>query len=232
MSERRQCSNGVRATQVRWTIFQWVARGLFERHRLVFLVQVVVGLLQQGLNDTPEDGGEGGAWSKIAALSGYSPEALAFLLRGLQKDDPGDPPALWLQPQNWAMVNALAENEALGFRETTFRFGGKCPALRRVVQSCHPRNGEAAPRLAGSRSEALPETVGCAVFETGSTDFSVDAICSFYPTWRIRICRSRCGFELLSAFWSKLLTMRRPRSRSTLYYPLGSERRGRRRQTG
>ena len=29
------------------------------------LVQVVVGLLQQGLNDTPEDGG--GAWSKIAA---------------------------------------------------------------------------------------------------------------------------------------------------------------------
>ena len=42
----------------RWTIFQWVARGLFERHRLVFLVQVVVGLLQQGLNDTPEDGGE------------------------------------------------------------------------------------------------------------------------------------------------------------------------------
>ena len=46
-------------SSVRWTIFQWVARGLFERHRLVFLVQVVVGLLQQGLNDTPEDGGEG-----------------------------------------------------------------------------------------------------------------------------------------------------------------------------
>ena len=80
-------------------------------------MQVVVGLLQQGLNDTPEDGGEGGAWSKIAALSGYSPEALAFLLRGPQKDDPGDAPAPWLQPQNWAMVCALADVEALGFEK-------------------------------------------------------------------------------------------------------------------
>ena len=104
-------------SSVRWTIFQWVARGLFERHRLVFLVQVVVGLLQQGLNDTPEDGGEGGAWSKISELSGYSPEALAFLLRGPQKDDPGDAPAPWLQSTAWAMVGALAEQETLGFEK-------------------------------------------------------------------------------------------------------------------
>ena len=36
-------------SSVRWTIFQWVSRGLFEKHRLVFLVQLTIGLLQQGL---------------------------------------------------------------------------------------------------------------------------------------------------------------------------------------
>ncbi|KAH8076432.1 dynein light chain binding protein [Aureococcus anophagefferens] len=95
-------------SSVRWTIFQWVSRGLFEKHRLVFLVQLTIGLLQQGLAQTSEDGEQGsGPWAKISALAGYTPEGLAFLLRG-PRSGGEDPPAPWVTEAAWGMVQALS----------------------------------------------------------------------------------------------------------------------------
>lgn len=46
---------------LRWTIFKWVVRGLFEKHKLIFLTQLTFGLMQQNI---------------IGEECGYSPENL------------------------------------------------------------------------------------------------------------------------------------------------------------
>lgn len=52
---------------LRWTIFKWVVRGLFEKHKLIFLSQLTFGLLQQNI---------------LGDDSGFSSDNLKFLLFG------------------------------------------------------------------------------------------------------------------------------------------------------
>ncbi|CAM9358663.1 unnamed protein product [Ascophyllum nodosum] len=108
---------------LRLTVYTWVTRGLFEKHRLIFLTQVTFGLLEFGV---------------CGQDTGFSAEALTFLLRerhrenfdrgwGVANDYP--PPVDWLSAAAWEMVlklsslqgfaklaNAVAESEPR-FRE-------------------------------------------------------------------------------------------------------------------
>ncbi|CAM9840717.1 unnamed protein product, partial [Ectocarpus sp. 12 AP-2014] len=52
---------------LRFTVYTWVTRGLFEKHRLIFLTQLTFGLLKFGAF-----GGD----------TAYSAEALNYLLKG------------------------------------------------------------------------------------------------------------------------------------------------------
>jgi len=107
---------------VRWTIFQWVSRGLFEKHRLVFVVQLALGLLQQGASQMadlgdPDDMGSASnldkalkfPWAKIQQQVGYSNDGLHFLLRGPRKTSGEEPPAAWVSTAAWEMVQKLGD---------------------------------------------------------------------------------------------------------------------------
>jgi dynein heavy chain len=80
---------------VRWTIFTWVSRGLFEAHKLTFLTQLLLGLIAKGTI------GEG---------SGYDATGMNYLLRGPKKDG-DESPFDWLPDANWNAVKNLGELE-------------------------------------------------------------------------------------------------------------------------
>jgi len=81
---------------VRWTVFVWVQRGLFDRHRLVFLTQLTLGLLRAGGLLDPE-------------VSGFTEEGYSFLLRGPSRPGTTGSPVEWLSPTQWGMVLELSE---------------------------------------------------------------------------------------------------------------------------
>ncbi|PFH34573.1 dynein heavy chain family protein [Besnoitia besnoiti] len=77
---------------IRKTIFTWVARGLFERHKLTFVALLTFRLLQRGvLNDA------------------YDPECFNFLLRGPSKVVAETPLTEWLPNSAWYAVQKLIE---------------------------------------------------------------------------------------------------------------------------
>lgn len=77
---------------IRKTIFTWVARGLFERHKLTFVTLLTFRLLQRGvLSDT------------------YDAESFQFLLRGPVKPTPENPLQDWLPNSAWYAVQKLIE---------------------------------------------------------------------------------------------------------------------------
>ncbi|KAJ1444701.1 dynein heavy chain and region D6 of dynein motor-domain-containing protein [Pelagophyceae sp. CCMP2097] len=76
----------------------WVSRGSFEKHCLVFVVQLALGLLQQGA-------------MQIQMQVGYSADGLAFLLRGNRKNGGEEPPAAWVTQAAWEMVQKLSDLE-------------------------------------------------------------------------------------------------------------------------
>jgi dynein heavy chain len=78
---------------IRMTIYQWVSRGLFEKHKLIFLAQITLRLMQKGIIDTP-----------------YDPQMVDFLLRGPLKIDVERPAVLdWLPEASWFAVQKLIE---------------------------------------------------------------------------------------------------------------------------
>lgn len=103
-SEEAQRVDKLQST-VRFTIYRWVARGLFEEHRLVFLIQLCLCLLQRGLVDSRDDS----ALAKMCSLSGFNTGGLNFLLRGTFKEGCGEPPAPWISEVAWGMINALSD---------------------------------------------------------------------------------------------------------------------------
>ena len=80
-------------TTLRWTVFKWVVRGLFEKHRLIFLVQLTFSLMQQGI---------------MGEDCGYSPEGLRYLLLGPRTAFDGTSPVSWMTDAMWAGVKSLA----------------------------------------------------------------------------------------------------------------------------
>merc|ERR1719453_2785805 len=84
---------------LRMTIFTWVARGLFERHKLIFLATLTFGLMRRGtlgednlINQTEFD----------------------FLLRGPRKAGEENPLVAWLPTSAWDACAALADLEDFG----------------------------------------------------------------------------------------------------------------------
>jgi dynein heavy chain len=96
---------------LRVVICTWVMRGLFERHKLIFLTQLVFSLMQREV---------------VGQESGFGPKYLNFLLRGPIK--PGEEnPIEWLPQSAWDAVQALIEIEgferfASDFEENAPRF--------------------------------------------------------------------------------------------------------------
>lgn len=89
-------------TTLRWTIFKWVVRGLFEKHKLIFLVQLTFSLMQQGM----------------LTECGYSSEGLRYLLLGPRVGFDGSSPLSWINDNMWAGIKNLSTHE--GFE----RFAG------------------------------------------------------------------------------------------------------------
>ncbi|CAM9397628.1 unnamed protein product, partial [Discosporangium mesarthrocarpum] len=78
---------------LRITVYTWVTRGLFEKHRLTFLTQMTFGLMQAGA---------------FGAETGFTAEGLRFLLRGTKKMGE-ECPVDWLSEATWSMVQGLTE---------------------------------------------------------------------------------------------------------------------------
>ena len=79
---------------LRWVIFTWVSRGLFEKHKLTFLAQLSFGLMAKG---------------SIGENCGYDAEGMDFLVRGGKREE--ESPHGWLPDTNWGAVKALSELE-------------------------------------------------------------------------------------------------------------------------
>ena len=78
---------------MRFIIFTWVSRGLAEKHKIVFMGQIALKLMQRG--DTEEE---------------YIPEHLQFFIRA-PKVLGDECPLDWMSQQSWMSVQALAELE-------------------------------------------------------------------------------------------------------------------------
>ena len=80
---------------IRMTIYQWVSRGLFEKHKQIFLTQITLRLMQKGVINTP-----------------YDPQMVSFLLKCPIKPLIEKPATLdWLPDLAWASVQKLIEIE-------------------------------------------------------------------------------------------------------------------------
>jgi len=75
------------------TIYQWVSRGLFERHKQIFLSQLCFRIMQKGILEGVE----------------YNIQMMHFLLFCPSKIDPPNPPHLkaWLPDVAWGSVQSL-----------------------------------------------------------------------------------------------------------------------------
>ena len=80
-------------SSLRWTIFKWVVRGLFAKHKLIFITQLTISLMQQGLL--------GDEW-------GFSMEGLRFLLIGARGVPDGESPVPFLNNASWNGVKNLS----------------------------------------------------------------------------------------------------------------------------
>mmetsp|Transcript_22422 Transcript_22422/g.30704 ORF Transcript_22422/g.30704 Transcript_22422/m.30704 type:complete len:1916 (+) Transcript_22422:3-5750(+) len=80
-------------TTLRWTIFKWVVRGLFEKHKLIFLTQLAFGLMQQNI---------------VGEDCGFSSENLRFLLFGPRLGDEKSTIS-WVTDLMWNGVKTLSQ---------------------------------------------------------------------------------------------------------------------------
>ena len=94
-TEKTQRVKNLQST-LRWTIFKWVMRGLFEKHRLIFLTQLTVSLMQQGT---------------IGEDSGFSQQCLQALLLGPRSTGESQSPVSWIPDTIWSGVKSLAALE-------------------------------------------------------------------------------------------------------------------------
>eukprot|EP00920_Eleutheroschizon_duboscqi_P043021 GHVT01102391.1.p1 GENE.GHVT01102391.1~~GHVT01102391.1.p1 ORF type:complete len:1037 (+),score=104.37 GHVT01102391.1:382-3492(+) len=78
--------------QLRLTIFTWVSRGLFERHKLVFTSLLAFRLLQRG-----------------QLADGFDQRQFQFLLRGGTRTDVPNPLSEWLPDAAWNAVQKLID---------------------------------------------------------------------------------------------------------------------------
>ena len=78
---------------IRYTVYQWVSRGLFERHKLIFLSLITFRLMQKKIVDVQ-----------------YDPTELQFLLNAVPKPV-ADNPLDWLSNEAWGRIQRLIDLE-------------------------------------------------------------------------------------------------------------------------
>ena len=95
---------------LRMTIYTWVSRGLFERHKLIFLAQLTFNLLKRGiLGGDPSPSSSHTAAGMAQGSGARVPDShFQFLLRGPKKQVT-DNPLSWLPLPAWQAVQALSE---------------------------------------------------------------------------------------------------------------------------
>lgn len=76
---------------IRFTIYQWVSRGLFEKHKLIFLSMITFRLMNK----------------KIIEVN-YTTEEMDFLIKGIPRIG-AENTLDWLPDVSWNMVQALAQ---------------------------------------------------------------------------------------------------------------------------
>lgn len=82
---------------LRMSIFTWVSRGLFERHKLIFMAQLTFNLMKRGIIGSED-------WNEAQ---------FQFLIRAPTKvTDPN--PLSWLPDAAWAAASALADIDEFG----------------------------------------------------------------------------------------------------------------------
>ena len=94
-SEKQERVKNLQGT-LRWTIYKWVVRGLFEKHRVIFLTQLTVALMQSNVLPGEENG--------------FSNEGLRMMLVGARTQEDKSPIS-WLPDSIWGGVKALATLE-------------------------------------------------------------------------------------------------------------------------
>ena len=86
-------------SEIRFTIFTWVSRGLAEKHKLIYMCQIAFKMMARGdLGDESEN---------------FKPSYLNFLLKGT-RDDSKENPIPWLSRQAWQTVCGLMNLENFG----------------------------------------------------------------------------------------------------------------------
>jgi len=81
--------------QIRTTIYQWVSRGLFERHKQIFLCQIAFRLMQKKILDVD-----------------YTPQEFNFLIQcPIKTDVPNPLKKEWLPDLAWYSIQRLIEIE-------------------------------------------------------------------------------------------------------------------------
>jgi dynein heavy chain len=86
-------------TSLRMTIFTWVARGLFTRHKLIFLSVITFGLMKRGT---------------LGEDNLIDPVLFDFLLKGPKKTSDENPLQSWLPRPAWEACQALADLDDFG----------------------------------------------------------------------------------------------------------------------
>jgi dynein heavy chain len=120
-SEKPQRVQNLQAT-LRWTIYKWVVRGLFEKDRLIFLTQLTFSLLSQGL---------------LGDECGFSPEVLRHILIGPKSMDEKSPVS-WINDNVWAGIKGLSTVE--GFEKLPGDIEENAPRFLEWFQNFTPES--------------------------------------------------------------------------------------------
>ena len=94
-AEKTDRVKGLQST-LRWTIFKWVVRGLFEKHRIVFLTQLTLNLMQAGI---------------VGDDTGFSAEGLRFMLSGATRGGDEKSPISWIPDLTWTGIRNISQLE-------------------------------------------------------------------------------------------------------------------------
>jgi len=106
---------------LRMTVFTWVARGLFERHKLIFLAQLTFNLMKRG----------------VLADGEWNEAHFQFLMRAPSKL--GDEnPLEWLPNGAWTSISALADLDE--FAKLTGDLIEAAPRFREWFNAISPEN--------------------------------------------------------------------------------------------
>lgn len=121
---------------LRMTIYTWVSRGLFERHKLIFLAQMTFNLLKRGVLDgNPSHSTSHAVVGLAQGNVRVSDSHFQFLLRGPKKQVTENPLS-WLPMPVWQAVQALSELD--GFSKFTQDMVEASPRFREWYSALAP----------------------------------------------------------------------------------------------